>query len=233
MVCVVCLSVFLLLFVKYPINYVCNNYYTRTNTQWLLMNTKKLNHGMGNFKLVCVVHWKNETYNSIWSVSQAARKYNEPVICDVMPGSDWRFHSVICVCYYNCRLVSHRTEHYLDPFYSKYSLRSQHGKVITCPLASGMTLFHSVKSPSMVDPQWNIWYWGSRYNLYTVGWGAVLCEWGTTSVYLMITYVCVIPSRLPVFAVEPQYRHQDSFLSKVSFEGHIQNLQKISCWFKI
>ena len=23
------------------------------------------------------------------------------------------------------------------------------------------------------------------------------------------------------------------FLSKVSFEGHIQNLQKISCWFKI
>ena len=36
------------------------------------------------------------------------------------------------------------------------------------------------------------------------------------------------------FAVEPQYRHQIFLvLSKVSFEGHIQNLQKISCWLKI
>ena len=60
------------------------------------------------------------------------------------------------------------------------------------------------------------------------------CEWGTTSVYFGITYVCFIPNRLPVFAVEPQYRHRDFlFLLKLSFEGHIQNLQKISCWFKI
>ena len=93
---------------------------------------------------------------------------------------------------------------------------------------------HSVESPSMVDPQWNIWYWGSKRNLHTVCWSAVGCEWGTTSVYFGITYVCFIPSRLPVFAVEPQYLLQDFlFLSKVSFELHIQNLQKISCWFKI
>ena len=93
---------------------------------------------------------------------------------------------------------------------------------------------HSVESPSMVDPQWNIWYWGSKRNLHTVCWSAVGCEWGTTSVYFRITYVCFIPSRLPVFAVEPQYLLQDFlFLSKVSFELHIQNLQKISCWFKI
>ena len=93
--------------------------------------------------------------------------------------------------------------------------------------------FHSVESPSMVDPQWDIWYWGSQRNLHTVCWSAVGCEWGTTSVYFGITYVCLIPSRLPVFAVEPQYLLQDFlFLSKVSFEGHIQNLQKISCWFK-
>ena len=60
------------------------------------------------------------------------------------------------------------------------------------------------------------------------------CEWGTTSVYFGITYVCFIPSTLPVFAVEPQYLLQDFlFLSKVSFEGHIQNLQKLSCCFKI
>ena len=93
---------------------------------------------------------------------------------------------------------------------------------------------HSVESPSMVDPQWNIWYWGSKWNLHTVCWSAVGCEWGTTSVYFGITYVCFIPGRLPVFAVEPQYLLQYfSFLSKVSFELHIQNLQKIPCWFKI
>ena len=93
---------------------------------------------------------------------------------------------------------------------------------------------HSVESPSTVDPQWDIWYWGSKWNLHTVCWSAVGCEWGTTSVYFGITYVCFIHSRLPVFAVEPQYLLQDFlFLSKVSFEGHIQNLQKISCWFKI
>ena len=93
---------------------------------------------------------------------------------------------------------------------------------------------HSVESPSMVDTQWNIWYWGSKWNLHTVCWSAVGCEWGTTSVYFGITYVCFIPSRRPVFAVEPQYLLQYFlFLSKVSFELHIQNLQKISCWFKI
>ena len=93
---------------------------------------------------------------------------------------------------------------------------------------------HSVESPSMVDPQWNIWYWGSKWNLHTVCWSEVGCEWGTTSVYFGITYVCFIPSRLPVFVVEPQYLLQYFlFLSKISFELHIQNLQKISCWFKI
>ena len=93
---------------------------------------------------------------------------------------------------------------------------------------------HNVESPSMVDPQYDLWYWGSKWNLLTVCWSAVGCEWGTTSVYFGITYVCSVPSRLHVFAVEPQYLLQDFlFLSKVSFEGHIQNLQKISCWFKI
>ena len=91
----------------------------------------------------------------------------------------------------------------------------------------------SVESPSMVDPQWNIWYWGSKWNLHTVCWDVVVCEWGTTSVYFGITYVCFIPSRLSVFAVEPQYRHQDLlFLKKVSFERHIQNLQKFHVGLK-
>ena len=108
--------------------------------------------------------------------------------------------------------------------------------VLRVPLFCDICLLslHSVESPSMVDPQWNIWYWGSKWNLHTVCWSVVGCEWGTTSVYFGITYVCFIPSRLPVFAVEPQYLLQYFlFLSKVSFELHIQNLQKNSCWFKI
>ena len=101
------------------------------------------------------------------------------------------------------------------------------------PLKKISLKWHSVESPSMVDPQWNIWYWGSKWNLHTVCWSAVGCEWGTTSVYFGIIYVCFIPSRLPVFAVEPQYLLQYFlFLSKVSFELHIPNLQKNSCWFK-
>ena len=71
---------------------------------------------------------------------------------------------------------------------------------------------HSVESSSTVDPQWDIWYWGSKWNLHTVCWSAVGCEWGTTSIYFGITYVCLIPSRLPVFAVEPQYLLQDFFI---------------------
>ena len=102
-------------------------------------------------------------------------------------------------------------------------------------LRQGMASFHhSVESPNTVDPQWNIWYWGSKWNLHTVCWSAVGCEWATTSVYFGITYICFIPSRLPFFAVEPQYLLQYFlFLSKVSFESHMQNLQKNSCWFKI
>ena len=40
---------------------------------------------------------------------------------------------------------------------------------------------HSVENPNTVDPQWIILYWGSKWNLHTVCWGAVGCEWGTTT----------------------------------------------------
>ena len=93
---------------------------------------------------------------------------------------------------------------------------------------------HSVESPSMVDPQWNIWYWGSKWNLRTVCSGAVGCEWGTASVYFGITYVCFISSGLPVFAVEPQYRHQYYliFVKSMIWKTHTKSLKK-SCWFKL
>ena len=74
---------------------------------------------------------------------------------------------------------------------------------LECISSNCLWMMHSVESPSMVDPQWNIWYWGSKWNLHTVCWSAVGCEWGTTSVYFGITYVCFIPSRLPVLLLSP------------------------------
>ena len=102
-------------------------------------------------------------------------------------------------------------------------------------IGSVLVQIHSTETHSTVDPQWNILYWGSKWNLHTVCWSAVGCEWGTTSVYFGITYVCYILSRHPVYTVEPQYQHRDffSFLWKVPFEGHIQYLKKNPCWFKI
>ena len=57
-----------------------------------------------------------------------------------------------------------------------------------------------------------------KWNLHTVCWDAVGCEWGTTSVYFGITYVCFILSRLPVFTVEIFY-----FCQKY----HLKNTHKI------
>ena len=95
-------------------------------------------------------------------------------------------------------------------------------------------LLHSVESPNMVDPQWNIWYWGSKWNLHTVCWSAVGCEWGTTSVYFGITYDCFsLVDFLSLLLSPSTYFNIFLFLSKVSFELHIQNLQKFLCWFKI
>ena len=62
---------------------------------------------------------------------------------------------------------------------------------------------HSVEASSTVDPQWNILHWGCKWNLHTVFWDAVGCDWGTTSVYFGITYVCFILSSLLVFILEP------------------------------
>ena len=101
-----------------------------------------------------------------------------------------------------------------------------------CPVKFEMKLLiHSVETPSTVDPQWKILYWGSKWNFYTVYWSAVDCGWGTTSVYFGITYVSCIPNRLPL--LWSPIANIQIFLSKVSYEGHTQNLQNNSCWFKI
>ena len=91
----------------------------------------------------------------------------------------------------------------------------------------------SVETPSKVDPQWNILYRGSRWILITACLGAVGCEWGTTPVYFGVIYVCFVPRILPVFVVGPKYQHPFFlFMSRISFEGHKQILQKIPCRFK-
>ena len=45
----------------------------------------------------------------------------------------------------------------------------------TCLFVSNYScmVYHSVESPSMVDPQWNILYWGSMWNLHSL----LRCSW--------------------------------------------------------
>ena len=97
-----------------------------------------------------------------------------------------------------------------------------------------LTSIHSVESPGMVDPQWKIWYWGSKWNLHTVCWDTVGSEWSTTSVYLGITYVFSLvdfrslllsPSTdFKIFHFCQKYHLKDILL---------KSLKKNSCWFKI
>ena len=88
-------------------------------------------------------------------------------------------------------------------------------------------LINIALKPPVVDPQWNKLDWGSKWICLTVCWSAVDSEWGTTSVYFWITYVCFLPSGLPAFAAEPHYQHRFYlFLSKVSFEENTPNLKK-------
>ena len=100
--------------------------------------------------------------------------------------------------------------------------------ILISPYPSG--LLHKL---SMVDSQWNILYWGSKWNLHTACWGAVGCEWRATSVYFGITYVCFIPSRPPVFAVESQYQHGYflCFVKSIIGRTHTKSFKK-SCRFK-
>ena len=77
----------------------------------------------------------------------------------------------------------------------------------------------------LLDPQWNVLYWGCKWIFQTVCWDAVGFEWGTTSVYFGITYVCFIPARLPVFTLGPQYQHL-FFVKIIFWRTHIKTLKK-------
>ena len=75
------------------------------------------------------------------------------------------------------------------------------------------TLYSSMalKSPNMVDPQVEYIVLRAKWIFQAVCWGVAGFEWGRTSVYFRITYVCFIPGRLPVFAVSSQYQHRHFF----------------------
>ena len=101
-------------------------------------------------------------------------------------------------------------------------------------LGYGMSLscHHSVETPSMIDPRWNMLDWRSKGIFHKVCWGMVGCDGGTTYFYFGITYVCFIP-RMLVFVMGLQYQHR-FFLywcQKIAFEGHEQN-RKNPCRLK-
>ena len=66
------------------------------------------------------------------------------------------------------------------------------------------------------------------HSLLKCGW----LWWGTTAVYFGITYVCFIPSRLPVFAVEPQYLLQYFFCQKYQLNYTHKIFKKIHVGLK-
>ena len=69
---------------------------------------------------------------------------------------------------------------------------------------------HSVESPSMVVPKWNIYCFGGPSEFFTQSAEVWLAVSGGKHLF-GITYVCFIPSRLPVFAVGPQHQHRYLF----------------------
>ena len=113
--------------------------------------------------------------------------------------------------------------------YSHFTL-TMHTTHILHPQCTPLTFYthHSVEIPSMVVTQWNILYWRSKLIFHTVCRCAVGCEWGTTSVYFGITYVCLIPNRL---AVGPQYQHLFFFVKSTIWGTHTKSL-KNPCRFK-
>ena len=101
------------------------------------------------------------------------------------------------------------------------------GVVWILPHRNGNMSQHSVETSSMVDPQWNMFYWGPRCNSHTACWGAVWRKWGTTSVC-----VCFIP-RMSLSCGPSTYIDLFYLRQRRTFEGHKQNPQEIPCRFKM
>ena len=194
-------------------------YYATLPTCWLLLRCiRRCRSGRFLFNITLKLWYKSRLSRpcNCWSLKCswgiACHRYpNYICIFDLTPGLN---HSV-------------ETPRTVDPKWnilywgSKWNLRT-----VCCGLN------HSVETPHTVDPKWNILYWGSKWNLHTVCCGAVGCEWGTTSVYFTITYVCFILSRLPVFTLSVPTSRFLIFVKSIIWRTHT-NLQTNSCWFKI
>ena len=86
---------------------------------------------------------------------------------------------------------------------------------------------HSVETPSLVDPQWNILYWRSKWTFHTFCLGAVGCEWRTTSVYFGVALFALwlVNFLFLLWAPSTNICFCFSFFPKAPFEGHT-NLRK-------
>ena len=61
------------------------------------------------------------------------------------------------------------------------------------------SVVHSVETPSIVDPQSNMLYWGPRCYFHTASWDAVGCEWAVSGWQPLFTL------GLPTFALSLEY----------------------------
>ena len=119
----------------------------------------------------------------------------------------------VALCFKKIRDLDIRLPDKVSIISSLYSLASWYFFLwytyifLFAPYIQPFQLCYSVETPSMVNPPWNILYWGSKWIFITVCRDAVGCEWGTNSVYFGITYVLFFAIRRPVFAVEPQYQY--------------------------
>ena len=101
-------------------------------------------------------------------------------------------------------------------------------------LLSAVNPCHSIESPSMVDPPWNIICIEGPSEISTQSAEVRLAVSGAQPLFtlgLLMLALSLVDFLSLLLSPIPTSRFL--FLSKVSFEGHIQNLQKNSYCFKI
>ena len=82
----------------------------------------------------------------------------------------------------------------------------------------------------MVDPQWNMFYWGFRCSFYIVSWGAVGCKWGQPLFTLGLHMFALSLEYFLSLPCNPS-SYIDFFGQKYHFEVLKKIPQHISCRF--
>ena len=90
---------------------------------------------------------------------------------------------------------------------------------------------HNVETPTMVDSQWNILYWGSKWIFHTVCWDAVGCDWGQPLFTLGLPmFALSLLHFLSLLWAPSTNIYFLKNLSKVPFEGHTHNPYRFKTW---